>query len=312
MSGEFLEKGRLQGCDGHYMFEGDYIYANDCIFSLQDTTKPIRAKSVEDTRIIGAFTNSKVQGDHIYTLQGDPMEAYKATLEIRQIDPQQGYTLLGQLAGEFHTAFAIHDQYLYALGQKSLQVIDVSNPLSLTVSTTITHTETLHTLAIEGTQLYLTASNKKLFVYDISNPLQPQLMAQHTLPFKQNLPQYTQVLVRDQYLFIKYGDVFKVFDLRDVSELKEVREFGSLHYAGPFYLSEDWLFVKSWQYSKILVFDISDPAMTGLTATFDNATNTDYQFLSRFGSEADYPTLFAKDDIFYSFSTPFIEVFRLE
>lgn len=264
MSGEFLEKGRLQGCDGHYMFEGDYIYANDCIFSLQDTTKPIRAKSVEDTRIIGAFTNSKVQGDHIYTLQGDPMEAYKATLEIRQIDPQQGYTLLGQLAGEFHTAFAIHDQYLYALGQKSLQVIDVSNPLSLTV------------------------------------------------PFKQNLPQYTQVLVRDQYLFIKYGDVFKVFDLRDVSELKEVREFGSLHYAGPFYLSEDWLFVKSWQYSKILVFDISDPAMTGLTATFDNATNTDYQFLSRFGSEADYPTLFAKDDIFYSFSTPFIEVFRLE
>ena len=113
----------------------------------------------------------------------------------------------------------IKDNTLYIADNWSgVQVVNISNPLLLSLDSTISSLNTIYyKLSIEGNNLY-TLSSDGLSMFDISSPSAPTLISTvNTLTAAIN--SFTDIATKNGYTYIAYGTKLDIFDVGDPSSM---------------------------------------------------------------------------------------------
>jgi len=159
-----------------------------------------------------------------------------------------------QLPLDHPREFALHEHYIYVVGRKGVDVLDVSNPRSPSIVGHIDIQNSIH-IAITGTVALVGSGVGKIYVLDIQNPRSPQIASSYVIA---GTPYH--IAIKDNYAYVAAGDRVRVFDISDPLQIKEVASYRTnlLRHAQEIIISEDYAYVAAGGYN-LSILNISDP-----------------------------------------------------
>jgi hypothetical protein len=175
-----------------------YVALGNSGVHILDISTPTVPKERGRITLQGSTSSVHVQGDYAYVTT----TGFAGGLRVVDISNSDAPQLLGSISTmELGSSAAVDvdstSQVAYvATGRgRSLQVINVSDPMSPTIIGAFMADTPIHDVQLDGTGAYLAADSDGLLVLDVSTPTAPQRIGQTTLPGKARAVWITQDVV---------------------------------------------------------------------------------------------------------------------
>ncbi len=267
---------RMVEYDGYYWVMdlavyGDYVYWTTnydlLIIDVSDRTNPTVAGEFD---IPGITYTICIEGNFAY-INGAGAEYNFWILDLTE-------PLNPEIAGSLHVPSVIYEinvtgDYAYlACATNGLQIVNVSDPSNPVIASVYIVHSYLLAITVSGDYAYLTGDNPSLlFIFDISDPHNPALLATNT-------PDRTHPYVFASgslvYSFAPQG-IFKIEDYSDPDNpiiIGEFQQFNSFMYPNHIFVAGNNAFISD-DYGGVHILDVSDPSQPGLLA---NTSSTRY------------------------------------
>jgi len=243
------------------------------------------------------FTDSIFDDDYAYILIGHITSDGVFTdgaklLVLNMADPQNPVLVSSPLVlGDFdagqneyyrrYLQLDKKDNYLYITGyftnpEVSMKVVDVSNPNTPIIvnNTWFLPSQNgkpirISDIDIEGNYAYVTGHlNNKIYVLDLSNPLNPQEIGNFNLPLPWYYGKIFDIKVKGNYAYLKMWDNYAIYivDILNPNspQLSSTIPFGHDHsdVSAP---EGDYVFMSVWDYLQFYTVDINNPQLPQVT-----------------------------------------------
>ncbi len=150
------------------------------LWDVQDPANPQRLWAIQPNEIYGA-NDVVIQGDLLFAL------GFEGPLLIYDISHPTSPQLLKELYPPYDGSddILLYGNYLFLANTSDIHVIDVSNPANAYIVTSWNDPNAVNPIIIglarRGNYLYALDGNEGLYILDISNPVQPQVV--NHIPF---------------------------------------------------------------------------------------------------------------------------------
>jgi hypothetical protein len=243
------ETGRVKNVFKNGSFDGGAWSLNESIGAINDSDVHFITETITTNCEDVPFPNSWWGGPWMFF-------ADMASLNSSAAPSSSGGTN-GQ--GGSMARFALHQNYLYAVGQNSLQLFNINNPAEPEASTTINIGWGIETIFPYQNKLFI-GSTTGMYIYDNSNPAEPK-----QLSVFQHGRACDPVVVHNDvaYVTLRTGNVCagtqNQLDLVDVSNASSPQLIKSYQMQNPYGLSIDFptLYLCEGEHG-LKIFDVKD------------------------------------------------------
>jgi hypothetical protein len=158
---------------------GNYAFMGGFDFQVVDISNPVSPTSVATVVLTGSVTPPDIQGKYAY------FGSNSATFNVYDVSDPRNPRSVGSLGG-FSSIYKVKvmGRYAYVLDNLSVRVVDISNPASPSLVSTVTTDATLqlNDLEIDGRYLYVSKHTEGIDVYDVSVPSTPVKISGYDTP----------------------------------------------------------------------------------------------------------------------------------
>jgi len=245
--------GRLNNTDyvNGLVVSGKYAFMSSAnggvkVVNIANPTSPTLINTISTLGLIP--TTPVIQGRYLYVLASGGASVSKL-LVVDIADPSAPVNLSSVTVGVDsshglgNTFLSVIGKYAYAINQNdnSVSIIDISDPLSLSIVSTIAVGTTPNSLVVSGRYMYVAnKGSNNISVVDISNPAIPAVVSTHTVG-----SQPSTINISGKYLYV--GNLAdKTLSVIDVSNPASPVTLGTISSAGqPYaiYISGRYLYL---------------------------------------------------------------------
>ena len=219
--------------------------------------------SPDNPIVVGAFEPEmgleccNVSGNYAYGIEG------ASTFKVIDIaDPANPVE-----TGECHVwqigqKITVHDNFAYVI-DRDFDVVDISNPQQPLLATSVYTPGYVQSIAVSGDYLYAADIDSGLFIYDNSNPYNPQNIATY------RLGQFTFLkgaFVAGDYAYLAYSGLgMVILDISDPYHPRRIALYNYTFSPRDIFVAGDLAYVID-DFDGLVVYDVSDPRSADIIA----------------------------------------------
>jgi hypothetical protein len=246
---------------------GNYAYINGAGSTLEifDISTPSSPSSSSLTFLTGfTYLGLSIQGNYAYLAGND-----SSSVEVYNISNPSSPSPVSSLLVTQPRSIVTQGNYAYVTKTNTFDVIDISNPLSLSVVGTCSIDLLSDGLFVSGNYVYVVSQNlNTLKIIDISTPSSPTVLSTtstDTTPFA--------VTVSNNYAFVvnQTSNTLQVFDVSNPSSPQEISSVSTGDGPNDVFIEQNYVYVLNTNDSTLQNFEFQFPSslveITNLSAT---------------------------------------------
>lgn len=246
------------GSAGKYLWLNSFPAGFD-LYDLSDGTKPIKLSRFEPR---SSITGAVVKDDLLFLTEYDGVLMVYDISDVRLPDKVGQLRLPGVV-----DRYLRNRNHLFLSSGEHVLVYDIANILSPNLMYEFENDmigDNAKLLEVQGDRLFIEGGYEKkgLFIFDVSNPLNPHLI-QHITAFLQ----VEDVAVHQNYLIEAHDRGIAIFDISDLAKPKYVASYPVSGIVEVDFWEEKLVILTS---NALQIWDLKDPAEVRITGRVDN------------------------------------------
>jgi hypothetical protein len=223
----------------------------------------------------GTFTGGTVSGATNFTngLTANTISATTFTSNTETIIGRVPTGATGSIStGAQPSSVFVQGKYAYVINYTSvtLQIFDISNPLSPTLISTVSSVTIPDGLYVQGKYVYVTGYST-IQIFDVSNPSSPVLVGSVSVGFLSN-PSDLYVQGRYVYVITSSSNTLQIIDISNPSSPVSVGSVPTGTFPYGLYVQGRYVYVVNFD-STLQIFDASNPSSPFLVGTVSTGLN---------------------------------------
>ncbi len=184
-------------------------------------------------------------------------------------------SLLGRFfdGGAAHQLHVDNNLIYFADAHDGLEIVDISNYTDIHKIRNIAQADDAYGLDIVNDLAYLSAINKGLYVFNISNPSLPILCSSYS-----SSKSYTYLEVHGNYAFITCFEGLEILDISNLNTISRIGAVGSEGYIRHFQIAGSLLYAANSD-AGLEIYDISDVNNPKLLGRFHDGGRPSYIYV---------------------------------